>query len=183
MGLIEVSVFIIAVAFCILVFFLIKVLNSVNQSIAQTEKAIASLQNQMDDLGKETTQLLHQANDVISDLEQKSKSLNPLFQTVHDAGQAAHQLSNSLLQASSTLSKNLKKGADLAAEQNAEKVSVFLRAASLGYFLVQKWKQRRHKENGERQQANGEPHKEQQNEESKEQTEQQLKTVRMRDQG
>lgn len=138
---IDISLIIIAVSFCLLVFYLVKVLRSVNNSLIQTDQTIKDIQLQVDEIAKESTQLLQQSNKVMMDVEQKSKSLDPLFQTVHDAGQAVNTLSQAVREVSSTLSYNMKKGMDKATD-NPNKIAGVMNIISFGYFIREKWKQR-----------------------------------------
>lgn len=142
MGLMDVSVFIIAIAVCFLVFYLIRVLKSMERSLNQTEETIAQIKTQIDQLGEESARLLQHTNQIVVDLDKKSRSLNPLFQSIEETGLAAQQLSSTIMQISSALTHNVKSGIEKSAKTNHHDWPKILQAISLGYYLARKWKER-----------------------------------------
>lgn len=142
MEIIDISVFIMAISFCILTLFLIKALISLTESLKQAQKTLNHLDGQLDEISVEAKQVLRNANEVLVDVKSKSQTLDPIFERIEDAGEAAKQLSASVIQMSSSVSGSV------LGRFNKPPGSLpgAIRAVSLGYFLAKKWKKRKVKE-------------------------------------
>ena len=70
------SVALIAIAFLILVIYLSKTLKSLQGTLDNVATTLSGLEKQLDGVTKETTILLHKTNELASDIQDKSESLN-----------------------------------------------------------------------------------------------------------
>ena len=70
---IELSVAVIAVAFVALTIYLIIALRSVNDSVQQVSKTLEKVQQQVDEVTRETVVLMRTTNQITEDLQKKIK--------------------------------------------------------------------------------------------------------------
>lgn len=143
MGVIEISVAIIAIAFVFLVFFIVRTLLSVQGSLVQLNQIMVHTQLQLDEVSKETTELLRNTNQITQDIQQKSQSLDSLFHSVDDVGQAVQQVASSFKQVSTTLSESVERTVLKSTENNQDKVAEMIRYTTIGLNLWRKWQARK----------------------------------------
>jgi uncharacterized protein YoxC len=145
LDLIEISVGIIAIAFVFLVFFIVKTLKSVRGSLEQLTSTMVHMEQQLDVISKESTELLRNTNEITVDIKNKSQSLEALFHSVENAGQAMQQVTSSFKQVSSTLTDSVQRTISKSTEQNQDKMTEIIRYATLGLNIWQKWQARKEK--------------------------------------
>ena len=90
--LIEISVFIIAIAFLALVIYLIVTLVQINETLTQ-------LRQNFGQLSHETTKLLSHANGLSGDIQRKMEAFNPLFNAFSNIGSLAEKKTSQYKQA------------------------------------------------------------------------------------
>lgn len=90
------SVALIAIAFFILVIYLIKTLKMVQGTLQSLTKTIEGMEKQIQEIGSETAQLLHKTNAVADDVQKKVESLNVLFDAVKQVGSTVQTFNDSL---------------------------------------------------------------------------------------
>lgn len=131
---IGIGVFILAIGFAVLVFFLIPVLKNLATMLDKTSETIEKSTNSIEVITEETAAILHKTNDTLADVNGKLGQLNPLFDIVHDAGESAHHLTSSLVKITEPKADRTK----IVAESiNKTNVDGLLRAASFVYYLLQ----------------------------------------------
>lgn len=106
---IEISVVIIAVAFAVLVLFLIKTLKAATQSLEKTSQTLQEVQKTIDELGYEVKQTIRHANDITVDLQSKMKQIDPVMDSVHNLGEVLSEVTYAAKQLSSTVMDKIKK--------------------------------------------------------------------------
>lgn len=106
---IEISVVIIAVAFAVLVLFLIKTLKAASQSLEKTTQTLQEVQKTIDELGYEVKQTIRHANDITVDLQAKMKQIDPVMDSVHNLGEVLSEVTYAAKQLSSTVMEKIKK--------------------------------------------------------------------------
>lgn len=139
MGAIEISVVIIAIAFVCLVFYLIRTLKSVHQSIEQLSVTMVHMQKQIDEVSHETAELIRNTNLITLDVQKKSKALDSLFESVGEAGLAVKQISHSVKEVSSTITQSLQQSVKANTEKHQGKLNEVVRLAAVGIELWKKW--------------------------------------------
>jgi uncharacterized protein YoxC len=145
LNIIEISLLIIAIAFVLLVFFIIKTLKSVRGSLDQLNQTMVHMEHQLEDISKESTELLRNTNEITLDIKSKSQSLEGLFHSAENAGQAVQQVTSSFKQVSSTLTESVQRTISKSTEQNQDKMTEIIRYATLGLNIWQKWQARKEK--------------------------------------
>lgn len=138
--LIGVSVAIATVAFVVLVVYVVKTLNVARSSIAEVERTLSDVRQQVDQLSKETTQLIQNTTHITADVQQKMASLDQLFHSVKDAGEAVHQVTTSAKQVSATVTRTVNENVEEALRLNKNRMADIVQWAAVGLSLWQKWK-------------------------------------------
>lgn len=97
----EISVAIIAVAFAILVVFLIKTLKAATNSLDKVTQTLQEVQTTMDELSYEVKQTIRNTNDITVDVQHKMKQIDPVMDTVKNLGEALSEVTYALKEVSS----------------------------------------------------------------------------------
>ncbi|UXH43287.1 DUF948 domain-containing protein [Rossellomorea vietnamensis] len=92
----EWSAVIAAVAFTILVVYLIMTLRKVMTTLAETEKTLSDTRNAVNGITGEAEELIHTANQISDDVKGKMKAVDPLIESVHDVGDMLHNVTSSV---------------------------------------------------------------------------------------
>ncbi|MFZ4450498.1 DUF948 domain-containing protein [Salibacterium aidingense] len=137
MDILGISLLIIAIAFAVLVIFLIKALNNLSSVLSGVNKTVEKLPDQLDDVMKETGVVIHNSNETLLDLNEKMRALNPLFYILGDAGEASRKLSSSLVDVTMSMKKNTDEAKDSAEKRD---LGGIYGGAALAYYLFQKRK-------------------------------------------
>lgn len=106
---IEISVVIIAIAFAVLVVFLIKTLKAATQSLEKTTQTLQEVQKTIDELGYEVKQTVRHANNITVDLQAKMKQIDPVMDSVHNLGEVLSEVTYAAKQLSTTVMDKIKK--------------------------------------------------------------------------
>ncbi|MHA0857881.1 DUF948 domain-containing protein [Paenibacillus sp. CMAA1364] len=105
----EISVLIIALAFAVLVVFLIKTLKAATQSLEKTTQILQEVKKTIDELGYEVKQTVRQANDITVDLQHKMKQIDPVMDSVNNLGEILSEITFAGKQVASTLMDKITK--------------------------------------------------------------------------
>ncbi|OAB40947.1 DUF948 domain-containing protein [Paenibacillus glacialis] len=106
---IEISVVIIAVAFAVLVVFLINTLRAATKSLEKTTQTLQEVQMTIEELGYEVKQTVRHANDITVDLQSKMKQIDPVIESVHNLGEVLSEVTYAAKQLSSTVMDKMMK--------------------------------------------------------------------------
>ncbi|MGY4689474.1 DUF948 domain-containing protein [Salibacterium sp. K-3] len=137
MDLVGISILIIAIAFAVLVIFLIRALHNLTNVLGGVSKTVEKLPDQLDDVMKETGVVIHNSNETLLDLNEKMRTLNPLFYILGDAGEASRKLSSSLVDVTASMKKNTDEAKEQADNRD---LGGLYGGAALAYYLFQKRK-------------------------------------------
>lgn len=97
----QISVAIIAIAFAILVFFLIKTLKAATNSLDKVTQTLQEVQKTIDELSYEVKQTIRNTNDITVDVQHKMKQIDPVMDTVKNLGEALSEVTYAVKQVSS----------------------------------------------------------------------------------
>jgi uncharacterized protein YoxC len=125
------SVALIAIAFLVLVIYLAKTLNSLQETLSSVSKTLTGLEKQLDGVTLETTELLQKTNALADDIQEKSKNLNSVVTAVKDVGATVNKFNGSL--------KKLTDSFEIQVEENKEKVSQIVQWSNVFLELKDKW--------------------------------------------
>jgi uncharacterized protein YoxC len=84
---IEVSVAVVAVAFIVLVIYLILMLNALRVTLGQVDQTVVEVRKQLDEIGGQAQKAVEHANQVSFDLKRKMESLNSIFNSFSNIGE------------------------------------------------------------------------------------------------
>ncbi|WP_036720029.1 DUF948 domain-containing protein [Paenibacillus sp. JCM 10914] len=116
----QISIAVIAVAFVVLVFFLIKTLNAATQSLDRVNQTLQDVQKTVDELTYEIKQTIRNTNEITVDVQHKMKQIDPVMDTVKNLGEALSEVTYAVKQVSSGLVSRFKQSK---VEQQVEKVA------------------------------------------------------------
>jgi uncharacterized protein YoxC len=133
------SVALIAVAFFILVIYLVKTLKSLQDTLTGVSKTLMEVEKHLDDVTTETTLLLQKTNVLADDFQHKAESLNTVVDAVKDVGITVSKFNGTL--------KNISTSFDKQVEQNKEKVSQIIQWSDVLLEIKDKWKARKQSKN------------------------------------
>ncbi len=100
---IQISVAVIAIAFVVAAFYLIRLLHKGTESLGETNRTLAEVRNAVHGLTSESKQLIHTANQITTDVKGKMKIVEPLIESAHDVGEVLHNVTNSVKNATAVL--------------------------------------------------------------------------------
>jgi uncharacterized protein YoxC len=103
----QISIACSAVAFILLVIFLILILRKGMTTLSETNKTLAEVRNAIHGLTGEATQLIHTANQVTRDVKGKIKTIDPLFESAHNMGEVIQTVTESVKKTASALGQSL----------------------------------------------------------------------------
>ncbi len=99
----QLSVALIAVAFAVLVFFLIRTLKSAQSSLDNVSETLQEVQKTIDELSYEVKQTVRHANDITADVQHKMKKIDPVMESVENLGEVLSEVTAAAKQVSTTL--------------------------------------------------------------------------------
>ena len=99
--LLEMSAIMVAIAFVILTFFLIRTLQSVKSSLDEVTQTLGQMKIEVREIGDEVKAVVGNANEMAVDLRTKLTKLDHLFSSVNDVGQVVHELTTTMKQVAS----------------------------------------------------------------------------------
>jgi uncharacterized protein YoxC len=133
------SVALIAIAFLVLVIYVAKTLNTLQETLSSVSKTLIGLEKQLDGVTAETTVLLQKTNALANDIQEKSEKLTSVVDAVKDVGTTVTKFNGTL--------KNLTSSFDIQVEQNKEKVSQIVQWSNVFLELKDKWNARKQSTN------------------------------------
>ncbi|MFD2627660.1 DUF948 domain-containing protein [Oceanobacillus kapialis] len=145
MTLTGIGVLLIGVAFIVIAIFVAHVLNNLAGVLQGVEKTVQQLPNQLDDIFKETGQLIEESNHALRDLNDKMHQLSPLFYIMGDVGNVTRKFSSSLVDVTDSL-KTKTSGANEVTKKN--KLGGAYGSFALGYYWLQKKREQKKEKRG-----------------------------------
>ncbi|WP_210468846.1 DUF948 domain-containing protein [Sporosarcina sp. 6E9] len=134
MGLLEIGVLIIGIAFAVLVLFLIKPIKKLTDVLDNLKKTTEKLPESFVTITDQTTSVLQEGNKTIENVNDQVKELRPIFEIVGDVGEASQELSHSTLQKTIALKQKTSNAVEFA---NRKKYEGLFGLLSMIYYLNQ----------------------------------------------
>lgn len=119
---IELSVALAAIAFAVLVFFLIKTLKSAKDSLDKVSQTLQEVQKTIDELTYEVKTTVRHANDITADVQGKIQKIDPIVDSVKNLGDVMNELTLTVKQVSVTVIEKFRKSREL--KDKAKSVSI-----------------------------------------------------------
>ncbi|MGU3471325.1 DUF948 domain-containing protein [Paenibacillus sp. D51F] len=92
-----------AAAFVVLVFFVIRILNKGMSTLSETNRTLSEVRNAIHGLTDESKMLIHTANLITADVKGKIRTVEPIFESAHDVGEALHSVTRTVKQAAAAI--------------------------------------------------------------------------------
>jgi uncharacterized protein YoxC len=134
MGLLEIGVLIIGIAFGVLVLFLIKPIKKLTDVLENLKNTTEKLPESFVTITDQTTSVLQEGNKTIENLNDQVKELRPIFEIVGDVGEASQELTHSTLQKTIALKQ---KTSDAVEFTNRKQYEGLFGLLSMIYYLSQ----------------------------------------------
>ncbi|MCE3203258.1 DUF948 domain-containing protein [Paenibacillus sonchi] len=119
---IDLSVALVAIAFAVLVFFLIKTLKSAKESLDKVSQTLQEVQKTIDELTYEVKTTVRHANDITADVQNKIQKIDPIVDSVKNLGDVMNELTLTVKQVSVTVIEKFRKSREL--KEKAKAVSI-----------------------------------------------------------
>lgn len=140
MGWIEFGVVLIALAFVVLVIFLVRTLVVTQRTVQQLADHMVRIQERIDELSQESVQWIRQTNRLTEEIYHKTKSFDQLFHAVEDVGQAARQLTGSLRQVSASLTNTVNRKIEQDLPAARDQIGEIIKWVAYAYEFWQRWR-------------------------------------------
>ncbi len=137
-SLLYISAVLAASGFLILCISLAVTLNAMKKTLNNLTGTVGALQNQLDGVTRETTDLLHKTNKLAEDIQDKSLKLNSVVDAVKGFGTNVQKLNNSIGKITHSVSRSV--------ENNEEKIAQVIQWSNVAMEIRDKWKARKAKE-------------------------------------
>lgn len=124
-----------AVGFLILCVALAMTLNSLKNTLQEVTGIVSGMENQLQGVTLETTNLLHKTNALAEDIQVKSEKLNTVVDAVRGVGSAVTDLNASVRRITTTVSSQV--------ENNEEKIAQVVQWGNVALGIRDKWKERK----------------------------------------
>ncbi|MFC3040884.1 DUF948 domain-containing protein [Virgibacillus xinjiangensis] len=135
MTLTGIGVLLIGIAFLVLAIFLANTLQHMAGLLKGVEKTVDRLPDQLDDVMKETGNLISESNNTLADVNEKMEQVTPFFQLAGDMGDATRKLSSSLVEMTEALKQKSDDASSISGKNN---LGGMYGSFALGYYLLQK---------------------------------------------
>ncbi|ASA24177.1 DUF948 domain-containing protein [Paenibacillus donghaensis] len=116
---ISLSVALVAVAFAVLVFFLIRTLKSAKESLDKVSQTLQEVQKTVDELTCEVKTTVRHANDITLDVQGKIQKIDPIMDSVKNLGDVMNELTLTVKQVSVTVIEKYRKSRELKEKSKA----------------------------------------------------------------
>lgn len=129
----QISVAVIAVAFVVLVVFVVRTLQAAEQSLNKTTQTLQEVQQTVDELSYELKQVVRQANDISGDVKHKMNQIDPVMESVKNVGEVLSEVTSAAKQVSSAVVHRFQKSSQqIKKEATASITSVDANAVNSG---------------------------------------------------
>lgn len=135
---IGISAAVIAAAIVVLTVYVILTLRSVRQSLNEANATLADVRRQVDQITHETVSLMRNTNQIATDVQQKMKHVDALFESVGEIGQAVNQVTSSVKQVSATVTDSLTGGVQRGLQARQQKIDEAMQWVDLAFRLWRK---------------------------------------------
>lgn len=134
-SLLYISALIAAIAFAVLVIYLVRTLKSANRTLDHVANTMAGLEKQVNGITKETEELLHRTNRLADDIEEKTSALSGLFSSVKELGDSFGKVNQSIRHVSDVVSTQT--------VQQSEQIAKAVQWGNVAIDLYDKFKKRK----------------------------------------
>ncbi|EHT8097263.1 DUF948 domain-containing protein [Staphylococcus pseudintermedius] len=124
-----------AIAFLILAIGIVAVLVSVKKNLDHVAKTLDGVEGQIQGITRESTDLLHKANRLTEDVQDKANRLNSVVDAVKGIGDSVQTLNGSVDRVTHSITHNI--------SQNEDKISQVVQWSNVAMEIADKWQNRK----------------------------------------
>lgn len=139
---ISVSVAIIAIAFCVLVYYVVTTLKTFAKSLEQLTTTVDRLEGKVDEITTETTGLIKKVNTLTDDVQEKSAKLNKIFDFSEEIAKTIYKFNESLSDISAGILKQVR--------ENQDKIVQVIQWGNIILELKEKWSEMKQRKRSEK---------------------------------
>lgn len=126
-----------AIAFLVLCIAIAVVLFSVKKNLDHVANTLDGLDGQIQGITRESTDLLHKANRLTEDIQDKSLRLNSVVDAVKGVGDSVQTLNSSVDRVTNSITHNI--------SQNEDKISQVVQWSNVAMEVADKWQMRKNR--------------------------------------
>ncbi|MCM3359275.1 MULTISPECIES: DUF948 domain-containing protein [unclassified Psychrobacillus] len=134
-NLLYIAAIVAAIAFLILCISLAVTLSSVKKTLNNVAETLDGLETHLQNVTKETAELLHKTNELAVDIQDKSEKLNTVVDAVKNVGVSVNGFNNSIQRLSTSVTTEV--------EKNEDKIAQVVQWSSIFLGIRDKWKERK----------------------------------------
>lgn len=142
----EISAAVAALAFAVLVCYLVTLIQSVKRSLTDTNETLARIRGELETVSKQSVTLLAASEQLVRGVDDKVQALDPIARSVRQTGEAISQVTDSVKQVSAAVSRSAN-GIGKTVERNQSRLSEMADYAVYGWQIWQKWQAHRSEKN------------------------------------
>lgn len=120
---IQISVAVIAIAFLVLLYSLVKTLKTVRGTLEETRQTIGQLRTEVSQISVDVKQAIHNTNAMTQDVRTKLSSLNVLFASVNDIGHAIQSFTGVARESAASIASTIKRESSIPVKEPSSKLS------------------------------------------------------------
>lgn len=139
---ISVSVAIIAIAFCVLVYYVVTTLKTFAKSLERLTATVDRLEGKVDEITTETTGLIKKVNTLTDDVQEKSAKLNKIFDFSEEIAKTIYKFNESLSDISAGILKQVR--------ENQDKIVQVIQWGNIILELKEKWSEMKQRKRSEK---------------------------------
>ncbi len=106
---IQICIAVIAVAFVVLMYFLIQAVKTLTGTLEETRKTIGQLRTEVTQISVDVKEAVHHTSAMTQDVRTKLKSLDSVFSSVNDIGHAVQAFTGAAKESAASISAKLRK--------------------------------------------------------------------------
>lgn len=119
----EISALIAAIAFAVLVIYLIRTLLTAQQSLERVSSTLAALEQTVNGINGDLQNVVKNANEVTANVQQQLNKMTPLINSIENAGEALEEVTSAAKQVSVGFINGVRKSAARSKQAKAEAAS------------------------------------------------------------
>ncbi|MFK7696286.1 DUF948 domain-containing protein [Paenibacillus sp. HJGM_3] len=139
----QISLIIVALAFGVLVYYLVQTLKSLRGSLDEIRETMAGMKGELAQVSTEVKDVLHNTNQMAVDVRTKLQDLEPLFRSVNDVGTMIHELTRTVKESASSVATVIQDGRRRALTAAPGKVQKVMSGIPVAIDLWNSFRQRK----------------------------------------
>ncbi|MDF2723323.1 MAG: hypothetical protein K0Q59_2998 [Paenibacillus sp.] len=133
----QISLILVALAFVVLVFYLVQTLKSLRGSLDEIRNTMVDMKGELAQVSTEVKDVLYNTNQMAVDVRTKLHDLGPLFSSVSDVGNMLSDLTTTVRQSASSVASVINAGRKQAMAKAPSKIGIVMKGVPV---VIELWK-------------------------------------------